>query len=81
MRALNEKLYRDLIKMWDLVIVIALMIAGGVATFVAMRSTLRSLQQTRDGRHQSIRVQQSFATIPRSEIDTPRRANRACAQA
>src|SRR5690349_1246112 len=47
MQMLDRKLFRDLRRLWAQALAIALVVAGGAATFVSAVGSLRSLDETR----------------------------------
>ena len=66
MRALDRKLWRDLWHLRGQAFAIALVIAGGVATYVMAASTLHSLQLTRASFYREYRFGDVFATLKRA---------------
>ena len=66
MKALNKKLLRNLWEMRGQAIAIALVIVGGVATFVMSLSTLDSLQLTRDVFYRDYRFAEIFVSLKRA---------------
>lgn len=66
MRALDRKLFRDLSRMGGQAATIALVVACGIACFVAMRTTWRSLERSRDGYYTRYRFADVFATCKRA---------------
>ncbi|MBI2372994.1 MAG: ABC transporter permease [Deltaproteobacteria bacterium] len=66
MRALNQKLVRDLTRMWPQVLTIALIVAAGVACFVACLSTYDSLVAARDDFYREWRFADVFAKVRRA---------------
>jgi len=66
MRVLNRKLWRDLWEMRAMVLAIALVQVGGIATFVMSLSTYDSLLITRDNYYQEQRFADVFATTKRA---------------
>ncbi|MGB7931605.1 MAG: ABC transporter permease [Gammaproteobacteria bacterium] len=66
MRALNRKLWRDLWDMRGMVLAIALVQVGGVATFVMSLSTYDSLLLTRDRYYREQRFAEVFASLKRA---------------
>jgi putative ABC transport system permease protein len=72
MRALDRKLLRDLARLWAQVLAIALVIAGGVATFVMAVGSYRSLDETRSAYYERYRFADVFALVkraPKSLVD------------
>lgn len=68
MKALDKKLLRDVVRLRDQVITIALVVAAGIAVFVAMLSTYRSLEQTRDTYYERHRFAHVFAQLKRAPL-------------
>jgi putative ABC transport system permease protein len=66
MTALNHKLWRDLWEMKSQALAIALVIAGGVATFIMSLSTLESLKETRAAFYRDDRFAEVFASLKRA---------------
>ena len=66
MKALNKKLLRNLWEMRGQAIAIALVIVGGVATFVMSLSTLDSLQLTREVFYRDYRFAEIFVSLKRA---------------
>jgi len=66
MRALDKKLFRDLRRLWIQALAIALVIAGGVATFVLAGGSLRTLEDTRDAYYERYRFADVFALVRRA---------------
>jgi len=66
MRALNRKLWRDLLEMRGMVLAIALVQVGGVATFVMSLSTYDTLLIARDGYYREERCAEVFALLKRA---------------
>jgi putative ABC transport system permease protein len=66
MRVLNHKLLRDLWKMKGQVFAIALVIVSGVATFAMLRSTMNSLNLTRQRFYQDYGFAEVFAPLKRA---------------
>ncbi len=48
MKALNRKLLRDIVRLRGQMLSIALVVAAGVMAAISMRSTLASLERSRD---------------------------------
>lgn len=63
--ALNRKLFRDLLHMRGQVIAVALVVACGVASFVLLRNTYRSLLATRTSYYYEYRFADVFAQAKR----------------
>jgi putative ABC transport system permease protein len=66
MRALNRKLWRDLLEMRGMVLAIALVQVGGVATFVMSLSTYDTLLIARDDYYREQRFADVFAFLKRA---------------
>lgn len=66
MNALNYKLMRDLWKMRGRVIAIALVVACGIAIFIAMISAYQSLATSQSTYYQQYRFAQIFAQLKRA---------------
>lgn len=66
MRAIDRKLYRDLIHLRGQVIAIALVIACGIAAFVSMRSIYFSLLETQAAYYAEYRFANVFANLKRA---------------
>lgn len=66
MRVLDRKLLRDLLRLWAQALAIALVIAGGVATFVMAVGSYQSLQETRTAYYERYRFADVFATVRRA---------------
>ena len=66
MRAINQKLLRDISNMWGMVFVIALMITCGAATYITFLSTLDSLRQTQESYYQDYYFANIFASLKRA---------------
>ncbi len=66
MRVLNRKLWRDLWKMKGQVFAIVLVIVGGVATFVMLRSTMNSLNLTQERFYRDYGFADVFASLKRA---------------
>ena len=72
MRALDLKLVRDLVRLWAQALAIALVIAGGIATFVMAVGSYRSLDETRSAYYERFRFADVFALVkraPKSLVD------------
>jgi len=63
---LNRKLARDLAKMRGQVITIAVVVAAGVASFIALQATQRSLAESRDVYYERYRFGDVFADLERA---------------
>src|SRR6266542_3195243 len=66
MNSLNRKLIRDLFHLRGQVIAVALVVACGIAAFVAMRSVYYSLLSSQDAYYRQYRFADVFANIKRS---------------
>jgi len=66
MRALNRKLWRDLLELRGMVLAIALVQVGGIATFVMSLSTYDSLLVTRESYYREQRFAEVFASLKRA---------------
>ena len=66
MRMLDRKLFRDLQRMWAQALAIALVLAGGSATFVLASGAYRSLDETRRAYYERYRFGEIFADIKRA---------------
>jgi len=65
-RALHHKLWRDLLELRGMVLAIALVQVGGVATFVMSLSTYDTLLVARDGYYREQRFAEVFALLKRA---------------
>ncbi|AUX26385.1 hypothetical protein SOCEGT47_069460 [Sorangium cellulosum] len=74
MRALDRKLLRDLWQMRGPALAILLVVAAGVAVFVASRSALDSLELTRAAYYEDYRFAHVFARVTRAPESVGRRA-------
>lgn len=68
MRALDRKLLRDLAALWAQALAIALVMAGGVATYVMSASTLDSLRHTQADFYARYRFAQAFSGLKRAPL-------------
>jgi ABC-type antimicrobial peptide transport system permease subunit len=64
--ALNRKLIRDLFHMRGQVVAVAIVVACGVAAFVAMRSVYQSLLDSQDAYYRQYRFADVFANLKRA---------------
>ena len=64
--ALTRKLVRDLTRLKAQIVSIAAVVACGIASVIAMRSTLGSIQRSRDDYYQRARFAQVFASLKRA---------------
>ena len=68
MKALDRKLIRDLRLMWSQVLTIALVVASGIAGFIASFSAYDSLSWSRDRYYSEARFADVFATLKRAPL-------------
>jgi putative ABC transport system permease protein len=73
MRALDQKLLRDLMRLRGVVLAIALVLVGGVSTFIMSLSTYDSLLLTQAKYYRDYRFAQVFASLKRAPEDLRRR--------
>ncbi len=73
MRALNRKLLRDLMRLRGVVMAIALVLMGGVSTFIMSLSTYDSLVLTQAKYYRDYRFAQVFASLKRAPNSLARR--------
>ena len=66
MRALDKKLLRDLLHLWGQVLAIALIVACGIASFVAMQSASESLQLSQATYYEQYRLARVFGQLKRA---------------
>lgn len=66
MKAFDRKLLRDLLGMRSQAIAIAFVVLAGVATYVAMRNVMESLERSLDGYYREYRFADGFATARRA---------------
>lgn len=66
MRALDRKLFRDLVRLWGQAVTIALVVACGIASFVTMRGTYLSLVSARDAYYDDRRFGDVFVHVERA---------------
>jgi len=66
MAALDQKLIRDLARLWAQAMAIALVIAGGVATLVLAVGSFRSLEETRNAYYERYQFADVFAVVRRA---------------
>jgi putative ABC transport system permease protein len=66
MQALDKKLIRDLWHLWGQVLAIALIVACGIAIFVAMSGTYQSLKLTQAAYYDQYRFAHVFAQLKRA---------------
>ncbi len=70
---LDRKLLRDLTTMGGQVITIALVVAAGIATYVTLQGTFRSLEDSRDAYYERLRFGDVFASARRAPVSVARR--------
>src|SRR5688572_6532893 len=75
MRPLNRKLFRDIIHLRGQVTAITLVVACGVTSFVAMRSTYNSLQPSQQSYYDAYRFADVFAQLKRAPDSLAARVN------
>ena len=73
MRALDRKLARDLWRLRSQIASIAAVVACGVASVIAMRSTLDSIRRARDEYYASARFPDVFASLKRAPEEVAQR--------
>jgi putative ABC transport system permease protein len=73
MTALNRKLVRDVAHLWGQVVAITLVVACGVASYIAMRSTYNSLLKSQQVYYQRYRFADIFAQLKRAPDSTASR--------
>jgi putative ABC transport system permease protein len=66
MRSLDKKLLRDLLRLWGQILAIALIVACGIAMFVAMQSNYESLKLSQANYYNQYRFAQVFASLKRA---------------
>ncbi|RWG81570.1 FtsX-like permease family protein [Mesorhizobium sp.] len=66
MRALDTKLFRDLVRLWAQALAIALVVGGGVATLLLAVGSYRSLDETRTAYYERYGFADVFATARRA---------------
>jgi len=66
MSALDKKLFRDLLHLWGQVLAIALIVACGIAIFVAMQTAYESLKLSQTNYYEQYRFAQVFAQLKRA---------------
>jgi putative ABC transport system permease protein len=66
MHMLDRKLFRDLKRLWAQALAIALVVAGGSATFVGAVGSLRSLEETRAAYYERYQFADVFAPLRRA---------------
>jgi putative ABC transport system permease protein len=71
--ALDRKLLREVRRMKGQVITIALVLASGISSFVALRGTYASILQARDDYYDRARFAHVFATLERAPEELARR--------
>jgi putative ABC transport system permease protein len=65
-RSLDKKLWRDLLRLWGQILAIALIVACGIASFVAMQSNYESLRLSQATYYEQYRFAQVFDTLKRA---------------
>ena len=75
MTALNRKLVRDVAHLWGQVVAITLVVACGVASYVAMRSTYNSLLTSQQVYYQRYRFADVFVQLKRAPNSLASRIN------
>ena len=75
MSSLNQKVIRDVIHLRGQVLAITLVVACGVASFVAMRSTYKSLKTSQQSYYESYRFADVFAQLKRAPDSVATRIN------
>ncbi len=73
MRALDRKLLRDVGRLKGQVLTIALVLAGGITSFIALRGTYTSLLRSRDAYYDRQRFAHVFAQLERAPEHIARR--------
>ncbi len=66
MKALDRKLWRDLWQMKGQGLAIALVVMGGVTTFIMFLTTLGALRATQDSYYRDYRFAEVFVTLKRA---------------
>jgi putative ABC transport system permease protein len=66
MKALDKKLFRDVLRLWAQGLAIALVIGGGVATLVMAAGSIRSLEETRTAYYERYEFADLFANVKRA---------------
>src|SRR5215475_6449266 len=75
MAALNRKLVRDVVHLWGQVVAITLVVACGVASYIAMRSTYNSLLRSQEVYYEEYRFADVFAQLKRAPNSIAPRIN------
>lgn len=75
MAALDRKLVRDVAHLWGQIAAITLVVACGVASYIAMRSTYHSLLSSQQVYYQSYRFADVFAQLKRAPDSVAARIN------
>jgi len=65
-RALDRKLLRELVRLKGQILTIALVIASGITSFIALRGTYASLEASREAYYDRYRFAQVFARVKRA---------------
>ncbi|NOU23220.1 MAG: ABC transporter permease [Methyloglobulus sp.] len=66
MKALDRKLWRDLWKMKSQAVAIALVVMGGIATYIMFLTTLGAMRTTQDTYYREYRFAEVFVTLKRA---------------
>jgi len=66
MPALDKKLLRDLLHLWGQILAIALIVACGIASFVAMQTAYESLKLSQSTYYEQYRFAQAFGQLKRA---------------
>ena len=66
MSAINKKLFRDLLHLWGQILAIALIVACGIASFVAMQTAYESLKLSQFSYYEQYRFAQVFGQLKRA---------------
>lgn len=72
MKALDRKLLRDLMRMWTQALAIAMVVASGMALFVATVTTSRSLRLSEDRYYEDQRFAHIWASLARAPLSVVR---------
>src|SRR5215471_18120608 len=73
MPALNRKLYREVARLKGQIATIALVLAGGITCFIALRGTFQSLEWSREAYYDRYRFAHVFARLERAPESLVRR--------
>lgn len=66
MKAIDRKLFRDLLHLWGQILAIALIVACGIASFVAMQTAYESLKLSQSTYYEQYRFAQIFGQLKRA---------------